>query len=67
MGLEYNRNAVCPYCGYEDTDSWELHLRWDGDETVTACNACGEDFTVWLNLEATYSTKKTLQKESDNS
>lgn len=34
---DYTRNVECPYCGYEDADSWELG---DGnDEHI--CGRCG--------------------------
>lgn len=32
------RNVVCPYCGYEDSGSWELK----GEETE--CQSCGKKY-----------------------
>jgi len=52
--FEYEREAVCPYCGSEQTDSWELP--GDGGEEETYCGTCGEDFKYVRNVEITYST-----------
>lgn len=34
---DYENNLICPYCGYENTDSWELP---DDDEEYE-CGRCG--------------------------
>ena len=34
---DYENNLICPYCGYEDKDSWELS---DNDEEHE-CGRCG--------------------------
>jgi DNA-directed RNA polymerase subunit RPC12/RpoP len=34
---DYERNLICPYCGYEDTDSWEL----SDDDEEHECGRCG--------------------------
>jgi Zn ribbon nucleic-acid-binding protein len=34
---DYTSNVKCPYCGYENTDSWELE---DSDENHE-CGRCG--------------------------
>lgn len=34
---EYEHNLKCPYCGYEDNDSWELY---DNDDDFE-CGRCG--------------------------
>jgi hypothetical protein len=36
-GAEYERNIICPYCGYEDVNSWE---REESDERHE-CGRCG--------------------------
>ena len=38
----HNEYAKCPYCGYENIDSWELL----GDNDITACDNCGKDCEV---------------------
>ena len=54
--LDYNDEAVCPHCGSEQSDSWELGLDGDGDSTETDCQSCGESFRVELDLTVKYST-----------
>ena len=34
---EYECNLICPYCGYEDGDSWEL----SDDDEEHECGRCG--------------------------
>jgi len=55
---KYTREVVCPYCGYEFSDSWDFDLEGDGDEGETECGGCGEEFVFWMNLEVTYSSMK---------
>lgn len=46
--------VVCPYCGHEDRDSWELG---DGGEGCgeTECGECEREF-VWVRtLSVSYS------------
>lgn len=51
-----DRNAtqeiVCPYCGYEFGDSWELR----GDHSTATCGRCGKDFHYARYYECTYNT-----------
>jgi len=49
---EYTREIVCPGCGDELGDSWELSDD-DGDEQ---CGECGITFTWERHVEVTYST-----------
>lgn len=44
---------VCPYCGYEFSDSWE-HNDYDSAE----CGECGEEFILYVETSVTYSTEK---------
>ncbi|MFB4471756.1 hypothetical protein ACDI16_02160 [Oceanobacillus caeni] len=53
--FEYEREAICPYCGSEQMDSWELSGD-GGEENETYCGTCGEDFKYVRNIEITYST-----------
>lgn len=55
---KYTREVVCPHCGYEMSDSWELELEHDGDEMEVDCVDCGEPFIVSINIKITYSTFK---------
>ena len=55
LTLSYNSEAKCPYCGFEDYDSWELGIDEDC-ECVTSCPSCGKDYGVMRHIEITYST-----------
>ena len=49
---ECTSEAVCPHCGKECRDSWELV---DG---AIKCGDCGNEFLVTREVEVTYSTSK---------
>jgi ribosomal protein L32 len=52
-------NAICPYCGHEDQDSWEIDLGVgiEGDGEMD-CQDCGETYRVSRSCDVTYTTKK---------
>lgn len=50
---EYTDEAVCPYCGYKYSDSWEL-----SDEGTTECEECGKEFGFSREVSVSYSTKR---------
>ena len=54
---EYNneQNIICPYCNYEDKDSWEVQ---ESDEEYE-CGSCGKKFVLEVEHNITYSTIKT--------
>ena len=52
---EFTREAVCPYCGCEESDSWELE---DGGEYE--CGECDGIYTVQRIVTVEYSTHKVL-------
>jgi hypothetical protein len=56
-------NAVCPYCGHVDRDSWELGDGSSGDEIgETECGGCGKTY-VWVrSVTVDYSTQKKARK-----
>jgi len=60
---EYTDNAVCPYCGNVDKDSWEIDTGpgFDGD-TQTDCGHCGRTYHVTRNVSVSYSTRKLKDK-----
>lgn len=39
----YRNEAVCPYCGTEDTDE----VDHDENSAKRICRECGEDYIVW--------------------
>lgn len=57
--LEFDHNMtaeiICPHCGYEHGDSWELH----GEDGVQECVSCKKEFEWERFVEVTYSTEKT--------
>ena len=51
---EYTDNVICPYCGYEDRDSWE----YGQDDFETKCSSCGKEMSVTRNISISYSSWK---------
>ena len=53
----YTEELVCPYCGYEHSDSWEI-----GDsENSSTCNNCDKNFKFDQQISRTFSTYPTCQ------
>ena len=64
---DFTQELVCPYCGYEDTDSWEYDQNtFDGVLGDIECGECGKTFHAQRNGEITYSTwiDKETKKET---
>lgn len=59
---KYTNNAVCPYCGYMDKDSWEL----PENDNETQCASCGKEYFYERYVSATYSTYKKEENEATN-
>jgi len=55
----YEDRPICPYCGYVETDAWDIDLgpgtEGDGE---TDCNSCGETMLISRHCSITYSTRK---------
>lgn len=49
----YTNEIVCPHCGYEYQDSWEMS---DNDEED--CQECGEKFIFSREVDVHYNTQK---------
>ncbi len=45
----------CPYCGHEQSDSWE----YSGDSGTAECDFCEKGFEYTRNIFVDYSTEKT--------
>lgn len=61
-------NAICPYCGHEDKDSWEICCGDEGD-FETECGSCGLIFMCRRNVSISYSTRRidaALAGEGEN-
>ena len=53
---EYTDEIVCPHCGYEFGDSWELG---DGEDIGELdCDGCGKNFYAERIITVNYSTRK---------
>ena len=53
---EFRDDIVCPYCGYEFTDSWEYNDTQD--EQKVDCHDCGKEFLLYMHVTIDYSTYK---------
>lgn len=53
IDTQFTQEAVCPYCGAEQSDSWELE---DNDEYY--CDECENDYLITRHTEITYCTHK---------
>ena len=62
MDTEYTDNIKCPFCGYEDMDSWESN---DCDGTAVNCGECGGEFELTVHVEVTYTTNKLKGNKND--
>lgn len=47
---------VCPYCGDEQSDSWE-HTREDGE---TDCGSCSRPFRYSRHVSVSYTTRPIM-------
>jgi len=53
---------VCPYCGHEKSDSWEMADQEDSYE----CGDCGETFSYVRNISVSYTSQKKQCKENEH-
>ncbi len=49
--------SVCPYCGYEETDSWEISFHAN-NTAETDCGQCGKTYKVTRDFSVSYSSQK---------
>lgn len=57
----YTNEIICPYCGYEFSDSIEIE-NGNNDVGEVDCSRCEKTFITYRNVEVTYNTWK---KEDD--
>lgn len=55
---EYTDEIVCPYCGCEFGDSWDI----DGDSGELECYECEKEFEYHRHIEVTYCTYKITEE-----
>lgn len=56
VDCSYNRNIICPFCGYEMEDD-EHDVEQDSYQEWE-CGKCDEVFYVTMQVDITYSTSK---------
>lgn len=62
MKHEYEQYIKCPYCDYEDLDSWEF----DEEDAVVECKSCEKEFNVSRDVEVTYSTTRISCQDNNH-
>jgi len=56
---EWTDFPVCPHCGYNDEDYFELGERLvDGNELKVACGSCGKDFHLYVHISTNFTSRK---------
>jgi uncharacterized Zn-finger protein len=48
---------VCPHCGDEFFDAWELFYPDKGDTEEVDCEACNKPYKITVEYTATYTTE----------
>lgn len=62
---EYTREPVCPYCGREVRDAWEINFGPGCDgETEIECGWCERTFTCVRHVTVEYSTEE-IEESAD--
>jgi hypothetical protein len=57
MDTEHRDKPICPHCGYEETDAWEMDFGGlEGCEEFE-CGMCSEPFFCTKSVTISYSTK----------
>ena len=56
---DYTDSLVCPWCGYDDPDSWEIDFGagMEGD-IIHGCVSCGKPMLATRVVNVTYTTTK---------
>jgi len=60
LDTSYTDQITCPWCGYEETDSFEI------DDGEFECNECSKPYMVSHDVHVTYSTSKIVKEEIKN-
>lgn len=57
------KEIVCPHCGYEFSDSYEIFYNPDDDFfRGLECNECNKQFNVWKTVSIKYRSSKIKEK-----
>ncbi len=56
---QWHEEAItCPWCGYEDPDSWEFDDEYDDKYE---CLRCGKPFVLEKLVEVTYTSRRRIE------
>lgn len=56
---QWRKNYItCPWCGYEEPDSWEFGAEYDEEYE---CSYCGKPFFVEQLVEVTYTSRRRIE------
>lgn len=58
---EYTDFIACPYCGYEDHDSWEVDFG-NSECAEIECANCEKEILVVRHVSVSYSSYKQKKK-----
>lgn len=50
--------AICPYCGHVEMDTWEVRPQNDGDSDTVDCETCDERYEITTHVVVTVSTRR---------
>ena len=53
---DYEKNLTCPYCDFEDEDSWEISP-WEEDIGDIDCQSCWKTFLATRHIKYSYCSK----------
>jgi hypothetical protein len=58
IDCEYTDDLVCPYCGAEIGDAWDIGDGKEGDLGKIECDECNKKFTASRHVHFSYSSEK---------
>lgn len=63
LDLCLNKAPLCPYCGYEARDAWEIDFgpTTEGEAEID-CTECGESYLCHRVVDVSYTTKKPKEQ-----
>ena len=64
IDTEATNNPVCPHCGREELDAWELDFQGD-DMIEHECGRCGELYMIRRSVSVCYFTTKKKEASHD--
>lgn len=51
-------SVICPWCGHEDHDGFELD---EGEHEDFACRSCGKPFDLEVEVSTEYTTRRNIK------